>query len=83
MNETEIDTLFDIRDTLLTSKNFLSKQSCKEILAQMEKLLQTINQKMKADCKHEYVDDYIDIDPDVSKRVCYCNKCWSTFPISK
>ena len=81
MNETDLDTLFNIRHTLSTTKNFLSSEACKEIIIQMERLIQSINQKIKADCQHEYVDDYIDIDPDNSQRVCYCNICWSTFPV--
>ena len=30
-------------------------------------------------CKHEIVNDSIDIDPDKSMDICYCVKCESTF----
>lgn len=29
-------------------------------------------------CQHEWVVDYIDIDPDTSDKICYCVKCETT-----
>ena len=43
------------------------------------KLLQLLNdkiiQKMGYNCKHEWITDSIDIDPDTSKTIEYCTKC--------
>ena len=78
--ETSIDSLVLLRNTLLSSKNFLLDPDYKEILGQIEHLIKTIDVKVKAECRHEYVEDYIDVDVERSQRVCYCSKCWSTFP---
>jgi len=51
-----------------------------EILGQIEELIKNIDIKVKGECRHEYVEDYIDVDVEHSQRVCYCSKCWSTFP---
>ena len=80
MNANSIESLVLLRHTLLSSKNFLLDPDYKEILGQIENLIKTIDVKVKAECRHEYVEDYIDIDVERSQRVCYCSKCWSTFP---
>ena len=78
--ETSIDSLVLLRHTLLSSKNFLLDPNYKEILGQIENLIKNIDIKVKGECRHEYVEDYIDVDVERSQRVCYCSKCWSTFP---
>lgn len=30
-------------------------------------------------CAHKIIEDYIDIDPDRSRQVFYCEKCFATF----
>jgi hypothetical protein len=80
MDNNSIETLVLLRHTLLSSKNFLLEPDYKVILGQIETLIKTIDLKVKAGCKHEYVEDYIDVDVECSQRVCYCSKCWSTFP---
>jgi hypothetical protein len=80
MNANSIESLVLLRHTLLSSKNFLLDPDYKEILGQIENLIKTIDVKVKAECRHEYVEDYIDVDVERSQRVCYCSKCWSTFP---
>jgi hypothetical protein len=78
--DNSIESLVLLRHTLLSSKNFLLDPDYKEILGQIENLIKTIDVKVKAECRHEYVEDYIDVDVERSQRVCYCSKCWSTFP---
>jgi hypothetical protein len=78
--DTSIESLVLLRHTLLSSKNFLLEPDYKVILGQIDTLIRTIDLKVKAGCKHEYVEDYIDVDVERSQRVCYCSKCWSTFP---
>jgi len=80
MHSNAIDSLVLLRHTLLSSKNFLLDSNYKEILGQIEDLIKNIDIKVKGECRHEYVEDYIDVDVERSQRVCYCSKCWSTFP---
>jgi|UniRef100_A0A6C0K173 hypothetical protein len=80
MHSNAIDSLVLLRHTLLSSKNFLLDSNYKEILGQIEDLIKNIDVKVKGECRHEYVEDYIDVDVERSQRVCYCSKCWSTFP---
>ena len=37
--------------------------------------LQLVEEQIKLKCKHNYVTDDIDIDPDNSIRICYCTIC--------
>ena len=43
------------------------------------KILKDVNGYLYLNCKHEYVEDTIDIDPDRSQSIKYCNKCMLTF----
>jgi hypothetical protein len=80
MNDETIDSLIILRHNLFSSKQKLKNDVINtEVIKQIEDLAKTIEQILKAECSHEYVEDDIDIDPDRSQRVCYCNKCWSTF----
>lgn len=42
-------------------------------------ILQTIEEYINAHCQHVKVDDLIDIDPDRSKSITYCEVCYKTF----
>lgn len=53
---------FQIDNTLTDRKNRLKK----------------INECIMNNCNHEWVDDYIDIDPDTSKPITYCCFCEAT-----
>ena len=37
--------------------------------------LQLVEEQIKLKCKHNYVTDDIDIDPEKSMRICYCTIC--------
>jgi hypothetical protein len=78
MEETNIDALVILRNILLKSKRDLQRDN--ELVSRIENLTNIVEQKIKSVCKHEYVEDYIDVDPERSQRVCYCNKCYSCFP---
>jgi hypothetical protein len=80
MKETNVDALVILRNILLKSKRDL--QTDNELVSRIENLTNIVEQRIKSGCKHEYVDDYIDVDPDRSQRVCYCNKCYSCFPVN-
>lgn len=78
MEETNIDALVILRNILLKSKKDLHRDN--ELVSRIENLTNIVEQRIKSGCKHEYVEDYIDVDPERSQRICYCNKCYSCFP---
>jgi hypothetical protein len=80
MNDSCIETLIFLKDALLNYKTCLSNDSCKEILKQVEILIKSLELKIKTDCIHDYVDDYIDIHPEKSQKICYCSICFTSFP---
>jgi hypothetical protein len=81
MNETCIETLIVLKNTLITSKNSLLHEEINEpeLIEQILHLINIVETKVKAECKHDYVEDYIDVDPERSMRITYCNKCLSQF----
>lgn len=44
-------------------------------LKYFEEIKTHIETKIQTLCKHEWVNDYIDLDPDKSRNICYCVKC--------
>jgi hypothetical protein len=78
LEETNIDALVILRNILLKSKRDLFRDN--ELTNRIESLTNIVEQRIKSGCKHEYVEDYIDVDPERSQRICYCNKCYSCFP---
>jgi hypothetical protein len=78
MEEANIDALVILRNILLKSKKDLQRDI--DIVSRIESLTNIVEQRIKSGCKHEYVEDYIDVDPERSQRICYCNKCYSCFP---
>lgn len=82
MNNTLVNVLVIARNNFINSRAFLSNENIVDngIISQIDELIKTIDIKIKAECRHEYVEDYIDVDVERSQRVCYCSKCWSTFP---
>jgi hypothetical protein len=51
--------------------------SMNETSEELIKLKNNINHFLLLHCNHELVDDYIDISPDESIPICYCNRCGS------
>jgi hypothetical protein len=78
LEETNIDALIILRNILLRSRRDLHGDN--ELVSRIENLTNIVEQRIKSGCKHEYVEDYIDVDPERSQRICYCNKCYSCFP---
>jgi hypothetical protein len=78
LEETNIDALVILRNILLRSRRDLHSDN--EVVSRIENLTNIVEQRIKSECKHDYVEDYIDIDPERSQRICYCNKCYSCFP---
>jgi hypothetical protein len=78
MEEVNVDALVILRNILLKSRNELFRDN--ELVSRIESLTTIVDQRLKSGCKHDYVEDYIDVDPERSQRICYCNKCYSCFP---
>lgn len=57
-------------DALLNQQN--------EHIIKLILLNKKINAKLINICKHEYITDLIDIDPDISKTIEYCKNCGNT-----
>ena len=58
---------------------FLECENTHDILSLSQKLRDAIDLKLKSDCVHVYVEDDIDITPEKSQKITYCEKCWSCF----
>ena len=81
-NTNSTEHFIEMRKMLEEKKLFFKhRKNNTLILEKIENLLIFINCKLMADCKHEYENDYIDINPDKSQQICYCKICWCTFPI--
>jgi hypothetical protein len=42
-------------------------------------IVHAVKTYLKNRCDHNFLYDYVDIDPDTSKQICYCNKCYTSF----
>ena len=49
------------------------------VLKQCSALLEQVKLRLGHICNHKIVSDIIDIDPDRSKQIFYCEKCETTF----
>jgi predicted nuclease with TOPRIM domain len=79
-----IDNLIIAYGIIEEQKTFLSeyyedKFNIDDIKEKFEEILRCIERKLKTECKHNYVSDTIDLDPDESVDIIYCNFCYSTF----
>ncbi len=54
---------------------FNDDESVEETISNLESLKLYIRDKIKNRCIHEWTDDTIDIDVDMSQEICYCVKC--------
>lgn len=84
MSET-IQTLIDMRYDLEKYYNFFlsvlndEESGIKSVIDQLNELDKTIEKVLKAECKHEYEEDWIDVDPDTTQKITYCKVCNCTF----
>lgn len=63
-------------DTLKRYLNvFDNVAECNELICDLHRLKDNIKYKIKDKCEHNWVNDTIDINPDSSKNICYCEKC--------
>jgi hypothetical protein len=89
--ELEVQLLINLRKLFKEQLFFLNNNSeeIRAILVYLENLpqyentskenfLKHIDDQIKNKCQHNYVTDYIDIDPDNSTRIQYCSICEHT-----
>lgn len=50
-------------------------ETYERLVSEMENVLVFVEESINNTCEHEWIDDLIDITPDVSKHICYCSKC--------
>jgi hypothetical protein len=70
----------DKEEEIIICKNNISIidkeiNSLEEDIKAMEEQLLSINKKIQHICVHDFVEDYIDIDPDRSIKIVYCQVC--------
>jgi arginine decarboxylase-like protein len=83
-NLKEIDkTYFDIIVSDKTKGRYLeheitSKNKCKKQINDVEYYIQRIEKEINNLCEHNYIEDDIDITPDISQKIKYCSICEHT-----
>ena len=88
-NNSSINYLIYMRNNIERNKlDFLFElENCGEqhvpkfqqLIANLNEILTNINSILRADCVHDYEEDYIDITPDHSQQITYCKTCNCTF----
>ena len=53
--------------------------SRKTAMKKLDEHIASLENTLKSVCKHNYVQDYVDIDPDKGVSITYCDKCYQTF----
>ena len=67
----------DIQE-ILNVKKVLENLIKEQDNAHLKNALEQLNLFLIQNCIHEFVDDFIDIDPDRSMQISYCSKCMMT-----
>jgi hypothetical protein len=73
LDNSDIQEVITIKRVL---ENLIKEQDNVHLINALEQLNQFLNQN----CSHDYIDDYIDIDPDRSMQITYCTRCMMTKP---
>lgn len=70
------NTYFNMYGTFLVDMlSNETKDDYDNSLKYFEEIKTHIETKIQTLCKHEWANDYIDLDPDKSCNICYCIKC--------
>lgn len=67
---------------MIQAKNILESQINENVNQDFITIIEKITKFIEENCDHVLVYDLIDIDPDRSKSICYCEKCMTTFPLT-
>jgi len=70
-------------DVLLMAeaKIYVERLASERRSVEYQNIVDAINQYLHTNCRHtNMIEDYIDIDPDISQRIEYCHDCGLTIP---
>ena len=77
INENNFQIEFLLVCSYLNNSNlYLNKDRIIKKINKLEYIYKYLNNL----CQHDFVEDYIDIDPDFSQKIVYCQKCEYTLP---
>ena len=79
--QNEKDILLDVNKTINVIIDRINIKQQNPVNTDKSKLLLNANiieDKINNICNHEWIDDYIDIDPDRSQKITYCRLCEAT-----
>lgn len=68
-----------IINTMIQAKSIIDQHMDNCVNNDYKKIQQLMEKFIRTYCNHEIVHDLIDIDPDRSKSITYCEKCYITF----
>ena len=85
LNTYDIDLMIKINQILHSLPFSLEnlQETKEEKMEKIKKMKSLVNEYLTEYCKHSIIDDFIDIDPDRSKYIRYCEKCELTFQVKK
>tara|TARA_A100001015_G_scaffold292903_1_gene368796 strand:+ start:1251 stop:1475 length:225 start_codon:yes stop_codon:yes gene_type:complete len=66
-------------DCMIRVKQILDNEFKNKINNEYSKICKLVEEYVVKHCDHHIVNDLIDIDPDRSKSILYCDKCFHTF----
>jgi len=64
---------------ILEMSKMLDKIPISEQSSDYRQIAQMVRNYLNNNCNHNLVYDYIDIDPDQTRQICYCCRCFTTF----
>ena len=80
MNIDKFNYLIELRKSLELNK-YIFKNENEKFLIIVNDLLKEIDNILKSECVHDYIEDYIDINQETTQKINYCAKCMCSFHI--
>lgn len=63
------------------AKIYIERLASTRRSVEYQNIIDSINRYLHTNCRHtNIIEDYIDIDPDISQRIEYCHDCGMTMP---
>ena len=66
-------------DCMIRAKSIFDNEFKNKVNDEYSKICKLIDEYVLKHCEHNIIEDLIDIDPDRSKSISYCDKCFHTF----
>jgi hypothetical protein len=73
----DIQSMIVARDSLERYSDSVNNYS--NINSEYKKIYDLILEYIKTHCNHKVVEDYIDIGIDKTQKICFCERCFTTF----